>query len=276
MLRKNRRKEAVVLSRTELKILLTISSKERGSFWTQTELAKRLQLPITTLNYAYTKLKARGFLDMAGDLTDVGNRVLRYLKDRDTTFSRRLRAHNIQVVLFLDRLPSNYEELKGGFYRPFTNKRYRGLPVEVVGCLVLLYSQKKAVAVLPDIFANTSEEVALALAQTVSKLIEGLELEYPGLKVTEYKCAKYSLMHVALLDSKLAKAIICNKGHIYRNGRIGIDKSHGRYELEAESPSTALDDIEVLVKYEDLVKENERLKGVVAELQGGSKSPNSL
>ena len=39
-----------------------------------------------------------------------------------------------------------------------------------------------------------------------------------------------------------------------------MDKSHGRFELEAESAKTAFEDIQLLVKVEDLVAENERMK----------------
>ena len=271
MTRKKIRKSPQALSEKQLRILFVLGSQNNGELLTQTQIAERWKIPVTTLNYNFTELKKRGLITKHNQLTDKGIKALRYFKEWDKEFSRKLRAHNIQVVLYLARLPVDFN-VKNIFLQPFTNKRYEGLKAELLGCTVLFYSDRKAVAVLPGIYGNSDDEIASALACVVSDLVNGLQQEFKGLRIKDYKIAKFHSMHVAVLDSVIAEAFIMKNKRIYSSGRVAVDRSHGRFELEAESPETALEDVEVLVKYEELARENERLRKLVKELQnGGSK-----
>ena len=189
------------------------------------------------------------------------------MKHWDKTFNKMLRAHKIQITLYLIRCPKNLEEIRNIVFTPFTNNRYRGLKCELRGCEIMFYGKKKAVVVIPDIYGNNDEEISAAITDFISQLIEVLEEEFEGLKVDHYKPARFTSMHVAILDSVIAESFLLDKKHCYPNGGVAIDCSHKRPELEAEKGGTALEDIEVLVKYEELARENKELKKRIEEVE---------
>ncbi|MGV8171922.1 MAG: winged helix-turn-helix transcriptional regulator, partial [Candidatus Woesearchaeota archaeon] len=221
-------------------ILFYVASRPEDELITQTDIAQKLKVPITTVNYHIIKLKSEGFLNDMNRLTNEGIKVIRFFKEWDKNFDRKIRAHNIQLTIFLKRPPDNFEEIRTTIYEPFTNKRYRGLKAEIQGCKVLIYSKKKAITTLPDIYASNDEdvtadeEIAATILHCWSQLKTGLEMEFPGLEIADYKPAKFTTMHVAVLDSIIAKSYILKTGHNYSNGRVAFDKSHDRYELESE------------------------------------------
>ncbi len=268
MVRKYFSKSPYTLHQNQMLILFYIASLDSWEIVTQTNIAEALNKPITSLNYHFTKLKKEGLLSKENALTDKGKKVLRYLKHWDKTLEKKLRAHKIQVTLFLARCP-NLRKIGNVAFTPFTNNRYSGLKCELKGCVVMFYgiNPKKAVAVIPDIYGNTDEEIASAIADFISQLIRVLESEFEGLKIQDFRAAKYSSMHVAILDSLIAESFLIDNSHCYSNGRIAVDCSHGRPELEAESGDTALEDIEVLVKYESLMQENQMLKSKIEQIE---------
>jgi len=266
VVRKYISKVPYTLHKTQMLILFYIASLESWQVVTQTKVSNALIRPITSLNYHFTKLRREGLLNEQNCLTDKGKKALRYLKQWDKTFDKKLRAHKIQVTIFLAKCP-DLQKIKNVVFTPFTNNRYDGLKCELKGCIVMFYSSNKAVAVIPDIYGNTDEEIASAVSDFASQLIGVLEFEFKGLKIDNFKVAKFSSMHVAILDSVIAESFLVEKGHCYSNGRIAIDSSHGRNELEAESGDTALEDIEILVKYESLAQENKILKDRVREVE---------
>jgi DNA-binding MarR family transcriptional regulator len=253
------------------KSLLVVASKDDGYLLTQTEIANRLKVPITTLNYHITKLRAWGLITKQNELSDRGIRYIRYFKHWDKLLSKKLRAHKIQVTLFLSRMP---KELNNNTFTPFTNKRYKGLKAEVKGSYVMFYPKNKAVVTLPDIYGNDSDEIAGALSNSIQQMIQVLETEFPGLKVDDYKPAKNDSMHVAILDSIFAELYLLQHKSCYKGKKIAIDGSHGRPELEVEDGTTALKDIELLVQYDDLVAENQRLKKLMQECPEMSENEN--
>ncbi len=270
MVRKYFRKSpslSTLLNKNQMLILFYIASLEEWQIITQTNVAKNFNKPITTLNYHFTKLRKGGLIKKNNHLTDKGKKVLRYLKHWDKTFNKRLRAHKIQIIFYLARCPENLEKIKNFVFTPFTNNRYRGLKCELKGCTIMFYGKKKAVVIIPDIYGNNDEEISATITEFISQLIKVLEEEFKGLKVDHYKPARFTSMHVAILDSVIAESFLLNKKHCYTNGRVAIDCSHGRYELESEKGETALEDIEVLVNYEDLARENLKLKKMVEEIQ---------
>ena len=266
MTRKYFSKVPYTLHKNQMLILFYIASLETWEIVTQTNVANALNKPITSLNYHFTKLRKEGLLNEQNSLTDKGKKVLRYLKHWDKTLDKKLRAHKIQVTIFLTKCP-DLQKIKNVVFTPFTNNRYDGLKCELKGCTVMFYSSKKAVAVIPDIYGNTDEEIASAVSDFTSQLIRVLESEFEGLKVDNFKVAKFGSMHVAILDSVIAESFLLENRRCYSNGRVAVDSSHGRNELEAESGDTALEDIELLVKYESLAQENKILKERVKEVE---------
>ena len=244
------------LKTIQQRILIEIARKDEGKLMTQKELSKLLKIKYTTLNHHIQKLRYYGLIDKYNELTDRGIKYIRYFKHWDKTFSKKLRAHKIQVTLNLKRCPP----LKGKMFTPFTNKRYSGLKAEIKGSTVLFYSQQKAVVNLPDIFGKDDEEIAAALNDSILQMIEILEAEFPGLKVDDFQPARYNSIHIAILDSVFAELYILQNKSCFKGKVVGVDKSHKRFELEAESAKSAFEDIQLLVKVEDLVAENERMK----------------
>jgi hypothetical protein len=261
----------VLLNDTELKILLEIASTNETQLIKQIDVADKLGIPLTTLNYHFKKLRSREFIDKSNRLTDECKRLLQHWKHWDKSLEKKLRAHKIQLVISLSKPPKNLDNVVNYTFTPFTNKRYNGLKTQVLGSKVMFYGGKKVVVKIPDIYGNNGDEIATSLNDFSWQIIEVLENEFDGLKVDSFKPVKYNSMHVAILDSIIAKNYILEHGSIYSNGRITVDKSHGRYELETESSKTALEDIELFVKYEDLVRENERLKTALNKYESPKK-----
>ncbi|MBT3865825.1 hypothetical protein HOF78_01835 [Candidatus Woesearchaeota archaeon] len=261
----------VPLKGTKLKIILTIHSMDESLLIKQTDISDKLGVPNTTLNYHFTKLREWGLIDKQNKLTDKCKRILRYWKQWDKDLGVKLRAHKIQIVIYLSKLPKNFEDIQGYMFTPFSNNRYSGLKTEVLGSKVMFYGGKKAVVKIPDVYGNDDEEIMMAITEFITQIIQVLKSEFNGLKVDSYKPARYSCMHVAILDSIIAESYIVKHKHNYSNRGIAVDKSHGRYELEAESPKNSLEDIEVLVGYEDLEKEKKRFKDEVNKYESPKK-----
>jgi DNA-binding MarR family transcriptional regulator len=266
-LRRMPRKDTAALHKKEMLLLLYIGSRPVDEIVTQTDIAKALDEPLSSLNYHFTKLRKRGLLDERTRLTDRGIKALRYLKQWDKTFDRKLRAHKIQITIYLTKAPNNYSELSNTVLTPFTNGRYRGLKGELLGCTILFYTSKKVVAILRDVFANNDDEIAAMLSSTVGELIQALEIEFPGLKVDSYQPARFTSMSVAILDSDFAEFFILSKNMCYMGPRFNIDQSHGRYETESVDIQTALADTPLLIAVEELAKERKRLEKEMEEIK---------
>jgi len=267
MVRNNLRKITLTLHKSEVSILWYIGTAPAYEIIRQINVAEALEIPNTSLNHHFTKLKHRGLIDQINQLTAKGKKFLRYLKHWDKSFEKKLRAHKIQVTLFLAKPVEDFGKVKNCILTPFTNKRYSGLKTELNGCKVMFYSKKKVVVKLPDVLANNDEEIVSAIDDVLGQLIEALELEFEGLVVDSYKICEFSSMHIAVLDSVIAEAFMLKNGRCYSDGRFAIDGSHGGSELEVERVDTALEDIKVLVEWEEMARENERLKKEMCELE---------
>jgi DNA-binding MarR family transcriptional regulator len=255
----------VCLHDIQKKIMIIVAAKKDEELLTQTEIARRLDVKISTLNYHFLKLVKGGYIIGYGELTDKGKRYLRFFMRQDKTYSKKLRAHNIQAVLFPTKVPAELWGKKNTILRPFTNNRYKGLMCELVNCSIMIYSSKKIVVKLPDIYGDDDEVIAATAIEAVEQLLEALKLEF-GIEVKGYDIARFTTLHLAVLNSIVAEKYILKNGHNFKGKKISVDKSHGIFELEAENAATALEDIEVLVKIEDVVAESEKLKEMISEL----------
>jgi hypothetical protein len=136
---------------------------------------------------------------------------------------------------------------------------------ELVNCSIMIYSSRKIVVKLPDIYGDDDEVIAATAMSAIEQLLEALKLEF-GIEVNGYELARFTALHLAVLNSTVAEKYILKNGCNFKGKRISVDRSNGIYELEAENADTALEDIEVLVKVEDLVAESEKLKEMISEL----------
>lgn len=168
MVRKYLRKSTPYIHRLEMLILFYIASLKEWKIITQTEVAINLNKAVSTLNYHFTKLKVRGLITKDNHLTNKGRKYLRYLKHWDKTLNKMLRAHKIQIVFHLAKCP-DFEKIRNVVFTEITNNRYKGLKCELMGCIVMFYSSKKAVAILPDIYGNNDEELSAAVCDVIMR-----------------------------------------------------------------------------------------------------------
>lgn len=237
----------------KMKILFYIACQKEDEIIVQSNIANELKLSKSTLNYHFSNLKAIGLINKNNRLTEEGKRVVQFFNHWDKTLQKKLRAHKIQISINIKHLPSDFFNLKHSSLQPFTNKRYRGLKGQLLGSKVLFYSSNKLVVVLPDIFANTSEEIVGAIEDCIAQIIYVLKQEFKGIILGSYEIYKYTSMHCAIIDSVIAENFLLKKGSCYKSEGVCIDGSHGKAELEVESLTNIFENTEVLLEYDKLV-----------------------
>ncbi|MFW6172673.1 MAG: hypothetical protein ACOC5T_02910, partial [Elusimicrobiota bacterium] len=77
------------------------------------------------------------------------------------------------------------------------------------------------------------------------------------------------------LNSIIAENFLLKEGRCYHgNNGLCIDGSHGVPELECEELENISENIEVLIKYEDLAAENKKIKKKLEKLEKQLKKQN--
>jgi hypothetical protein len=237
----SRNKSCNIFRKLGYKLFLFIGLHQDGSITYQTQIAKELRIPLTTLNYHITKFKQEGLIDKQLKLTEKGCKSFRYLWENEN--KNLLRAHNIQVIFQVITCPDKFPDcFSKSVYQPLGNKRYRGLKTQLEGFTVMFYSPKKIVCVLPNIFGDRDEEISSAIQVIISKLKELLEYEFQGIRLGNYELAKIQTMHIAVLNSIIAEKYLL-KGFTKENKNYAIDNSKGLPEIELTDPKTVLRDI---------------------------------
>ena len=262
------RNDTYQLNEIKLKILFTIASKKQDEIINQSNIAKSINKPLTSINYQIKQLRELELIDSKNQLTLKGNKAIQYFKHWDKTLSKKLRAHKIQISVNILKIPSNFFEIKHKILTPFTNRRYKGLKGQLLGSQILFYSSKKLVIKLSDVFGNTNDEIMGAINDCIQQLFTILTIEFPGIVFDSYEICKFDSMHVAILNSIIAETFLLKEGRCF-HGTNGfcIDGSHGVPELECEELKNISENIEVLIKYEDLVKENKRLSKLLKKFE---------
>lgn len=228
-----------------MRCLLNLGTKPNGYYSTQSLLARELGIPITSLNYHITKMKGEGLISPQNQpiiLTEKGIKVFKYIWDNcDKTQAR---CHNVQIV---------FEVLKGKLdnpnyiYEPITNKKYKGLKTKLSG-FTFMYYGKKVVVVCPDIYADTDEEISSEIQLMVKDIKSILENDF-NLTINFVKIARIQRMHIAVLNSNIAKAYKLT-GFTEENSEFAIDNSHNVPEVELTNSATALENIMALIKFD--------------------------
>jgi DNA-binding MarR family transcriptional regulator len=234
------------------KIFMYIATHQEGDLLYQKSLEEHLNAPYTTINYHITKFKQEGLISIYLELTDKGKKLFKYIWENCD--KKLLRAHNIQVKFNVFKCPRNFPEVFSKLiYQPITNKKYKGIKAELNGITLMFYSPKKIVCTLKDIYADNDEEISSAIQILVPDIKKLIELEFEGVVIGGCELAKIQSMHVAVLDSIIAKNHVI-KGFTLENKDYAIDRSKGRYEVELTNPSNALRDIMDLVFLENKAK----------------------
>ncbi|MCX6746868.1 MAG: hypothetical protein NTU63_01905 [Candidatus Pacearchaeota archaeon] len=203
-------------------------------------------MPISTLNYWITNFKQEGLIDKHLKLTNKGLKLFKFMWD--TYDKSKLRTHNIQVIFQVVKCPSSFPDcFSKEIYQPLSNKKYKGIKTILNGFTCMFYSPKKIVCVLPDIYADTDEEISSQIQLTINLLRSILEDEFAGIKIEDYTLARIQTIHIAVLNSIKAKAYLL-KGFTEENKEFAIDNSHGKSEIELTNPDNALRDIMDLLK----------------------------
>lgn len=227
-------------------ILLFIGTHQDGSLTYQMQIARELKSSITTINYWVSKFKQEGLINKQLKLTNKGLNLFKFIWDN--LDSQKLRAHNIQVIFQVTKCPSAFPDcFSKGIYQPLSNNKYRGIKTILRGFTCMFYSPKKIVCVLPDIYANSDEEISSQIQLIIISLKAILEDEFVGVKLGGYKLAKIQTMHIAVLNSLIAKSYLL-KGFTEENKEFAIDNSHGIPEIELTNPNNVLRDIMDLSK----------------------------
>jgi len=248
-----------IFRKSAYKILMFIGTHQDRTLTFQTQIANELDMKITTVNYHITKFKQEGLIKEDLKLTEKGFKAFKFLWENEN--KKVLRAHNIQVKFNVIKCPSSFPLcFSKSIYQPLTNNKYRGLKTKLNGFTVMFYSPKKIVCVLPDIYGDNNEEISSTVQLLIPQLKEILENEFQGIKTDNYELAKIQTMHIAVLNSVIAKSYLL-KGFTYEGKDTAIDNSKGKPENEATNPSTALNNIEELMEKE----EKQRGKKLISE-----------
>lgn len=258
-----------IFRKNAYKIFLFIGLHQDGYLTSQTQIAREFAFPVTTVNYNITKFKQEGLLDKHLKLTDKGIKAFKFLWENVN--KNVLRAHNIQIVFQVIKCPADFPEcFSRKIYTLLSNKRYKGIKTQINGLTVMFYSPKKIVCVLPDIYADSDAEISSAVQVLIPTIKELLEYEFSEIKIGEYELAKIQTMHIAILNSVIAKTYLL-KGFTKENKDYAIDNSHGIPEIELTNPSNALRDIMDLLNLEHMFQRDLLVKEDIKENDKKSK-----
>jgi len=253
--------------RTRLVFLLCCLTPE--NFYPSTEnIASYLKVKYNTARYHILKLRKEELIDKHNNVTDKGKKLYTFIvgwdKNHLKNCPKKLRLHNLQISFDVIKTNKQYKDYST-VYQPFTNKRYRGLKTELLGCKVQFYHPKRIVVQLLNIFANTPEELLAAQHITANNLKLALEKEF-DVKIGDYVFYKTDLLHVAVINSVIAENLLL-EGKTFKSKVVHIDGSHNNSEIEAVDKNTALQLIEHLVDTEDLARTVESLRNELGKAQ---------
>src|SRR3989344_7709653 len=234
------------------KIFMYLATNQEDVFTYQSSLSRQLKMNYTTLNYHITRFKQQGLINKYLKLTPKGNKLFEFIWNNHD--KELLRAHNIQIVFYLSSCPINYiQRYSDAIFAFFTNRKYNGLHGEVeldFGKITLMiYSRKKAVCVLKDVYGHSDEDISAAVQCISIFLQELIERRFDGITIDRFEPARIQTSHIAYLDSTLAQKFEL-EGFTYEGKDVAVDKSHGRFELELTNPKNNLRGIEIVKKLE--------------------------
>ncbi len=255
MVWKKLRNSTGISNELQAQIILIRGLTDEGELLYQRHYANCLNKGISTINYNVVQLKKKGLMTDNNFLTYDGKSAFQKIKGYVNS-TKKLRAHKIFGKLILAYPYSDFEKVRNKYKQISNNPKYKGFRFDFKGCMILFYSPKTIVYYLPDIFAESVEELhALAIDNYINPLISYLEKMFQGLKVNDYTQSEITMNHIAYQNHPLAELFKKhNKG--YRSDRIHIDHSHGTPELETIHKKHAAEDMEKILEYEKIIKKD--------------------
>ena len=269
---KSRNSKDLLFSKKKMKILFAIACINENEVITQRELSSVLNLRYTTLCSQITKLKQHGLINRKNHLTNDGLEVLQFFNHWDKTFTKKIRAHKIQISINLISLPSNFFNLKHKVLKPFSNNKYNGLKGIIQGIQVLFYSSKKLMLILPNVYGNNDSEILGAIHSTIEKVQKELIKQFKGIKLGEYEVCKFTSMHCAIVNSIIAESYLLKKGCCFSSDSVCVDNSHGNPELESENLENMFENLDIMITAEQLQQENTEMKKILWQLSQNFKN----
>lgn len=222
-------------------IFLFVGAKQDGSLLYQTQIARELIIPITTLNYHITKWRQEGLMNDRLELTPKGKRLWEKLWENET-LSMKIRAHNIQVKFEVIKCPVNFPDCFDKIYTPLSNGKYSGVKTKFDDVSVMFYNRKKIVCTLPDVYGDTEEDCMSGIQKLCTEIKQRLEVEFKGIVINGYELAQITTLHVARMNSLIIEQLASRRGN-FKIGDVEIDSSKGKGEIEAVNPKNAFDTI---------------------------------
>jgi DNA-binding MarR family transcriptional regulator len=253
MYSKKIRKHTGGLSELQTKILLLRGFTSEEVLLSQTEIAKQLTKSITTINYNIKSLREKGLITQLNYLTPDGKALFLKLKD-SVNNTNKLRAHKISGKFILNEDYTDFDNVKNKYVRISSSPKHKGFKIEFRGCIILFYSPKTLMFYLPDIYADTIEQIyADAYEKYVLILESYLKQLFPNLKINTYEIASVTINHLAYTEHPLAQ--LFNELNVqYASDRLEIDHSHGVPELETIHKDYAVQDMDLVLEFEGLIR----------------------
>jgi hypothetical protein len=241
------------LSEIQAKIILIRGFTEEDKLLYQIDFSKLLRRPLSTVNYNIQVLKKKGYLTKLNFLTPDGKLVFQKLKEYLNN-TKKLRGHKAFGEFILFEPYKDFEKVRNKYTLISKSSKHRGFRLQFKDCIILFYSPKKVCFYLPGIYADSIPEIyAEAYERYIQPLINYLEQMFPGLKVNQYEIATLTLNHVALQNHALAEAF--KQFNVrYSSDRLEVDHSHGVAELETVHKKYAVEDMDKILTYEEVIR----------------------
>lgn len=237
-------------------IFLFLGANRDKCFTYATEISTAINMANSTVSDNITKIKGEGLIDVQFKLTEKGQRLFNILwKNID---SDQLRFHNIQIRFMLASCPVDYiKRYSDMILKLISNDKYNGFKANLSNATMMMYSRKKIICVLKDVYGYSEEDIVVKLQLIVQELQDEIETKFRGIKITSHDFCKIQTSHLAIVDSKIAESVSKNGKFTYEGKTIAIDKSHGRYEIELTDSKTNLANISDLIEFERKINQDE-------------------
>ncbi len=269
---KNFRKSTGGISEIQAEIIDLRYRTPEKSLIRQKDYATALKRPLSTINYNILQLKKKEYMDALNYLTPAGKVVYQEL-NRYVNNTKKLRAHKMFATLHLAGAYHRFEEMRGKFERISPNWRHRGFKFKFKECIILFYSPTKICFYIPDIYGDSIDEIyAIAYDEYVGPLQEHLEKAF-DVKIDRWERGAVQINHLAFQNHPLAN-IFKEHNVQYKSDRIEIDHSHGIPELETVHKKTAVQDMDKILDYEKIIR-NEKPDVPLQNLENKDKSSDS-
>lgn len=237
----------------QMKIMLLRAYESEKNLLSQKDIAKRLNKPITTINYNISKLRKAGLLDKLNFLTDAGKGAIRKL-GMVFKVGKKYRAHKLHGRFNLAAPFKDFDSYKNQYVRISKSAKYAGFRVEFNECIVFFWSETSITFYIPEVWGNSISEIhAEAYEQYIKPLQNYLQQMFKGLQISEYKQTSLEINHLAYVNHPLAR-LYKELGITYTSDRLMIDHSKGTPELETINQETAVQDMDRIEEYENSIR----------------------